>query len=215
MKNHESHEHHAYHAYHEHRVEEFQQQYQVQSESYHQLFEQLEKDYKPLLQGAVYHYRFAGEREDLLQVARISFFQGLLQFNGGSGVYFGHYIKRKVYGDLRTYTRREMRTKEREQLAAVDEKGQSLIETLLMSGDDDHDSVECNLTWQSLLDCLCLSEQDRQLIELIYRMQYRFAEIARLWSMDASTIRKRHKRILSMNLASRCRATGNDIIYRQ
>ena len=157
-----------------------------------ELYNQLEQEYTPLLAKVTYYYRWAGDRDDLWQTARMIFFDGLLAFRCNGPVYFGCYIKSKVYGDMRTYARRVKRYNKHEKLASNDEQGRSWIETRLIS----EGAIDTEMQWQSLLESLQLSDRDHKILDLIYVKQYRFAEIARLWSVDPSTIRKAHKRVI-------------------
>ncbi|WP_083248331.1 sigma factor-like helix-turn-helix DNA-binding protein [Desulfuribacillus stibiiarsenatis] len=41
-----------------------------------------------------------------------------------------------------------------------------------------------------------LTERERSLLDYVYRLQYRYVEVARLWDVDPSTVRKAHNRAL-------------------
>jgi RNA polymerase sigma factor (sigma-70 family) len=190
-------------------IKKFQQEYQTRG-NYNNYYEQLEKQFEPLLKAAVHHYRGLDHQDDLLQVVRLSFFRGLLDYRCDGVVYFEYYIKRKVYGDLRTHTRRVMGVREREQVFNQTDSHQDI--TIMKKrnnanseisngiGNGISDDIGSNLIWDDMLNSLSLTNRERQIIQLIYKHQYRQAEVARLLNVDPSTIRKTHMRAIKKSI---------------
>ncbi len=149
-----------------------------------QLYNQLEQRYMPLLRTVVCHYRGLDNYDDLWQIIRYSFYQSSLQYDIDGNVFFGYYCKRKLYGDLRTHTRRTMGMRKREQ--PIEHENSVAIE----------DSAFEKWEWRRLLVESRLTEKEYILLLLIYEGGYRQIDIANKWNIDRSTVRKYHQRAL-------------------
>ena len=194
-------------------IKNFQEEYQTGG--YHnRLYEQLEKQFEPLLKAAVYHYRGLDHQDDLLQVVRLSFFRGLLDYRCDGVVYFEYYIKRKVFGDLRTHTRRVMGVREREQVFNQTDSHQDITimkkhvtpSNKVIKGKNNgitsgiSNDISNDIIWDDMLKSLPLTNRERHIIQLIYKYQYRQAEVARMLNVDPSTIRKTHMRAIKKSI---------------
>lgn len=155
-----------------------------------QLYEQLEQQFLPLLKGAVYHYRWFDVYEDLWQVARWSFYRSMLTFNLRGGVFFEYYCKRKVYGDLRTYTRRIARKKGHERLVGYwlesmrDQLGNIRVMEMF------EDAASKGIEWRDMLNDRRLTERERTIIVAQYIWGCKQKELAGYLHLDQKTIRK-------------------------
>ncbi len=155
-----------------------------------QLYEQLEQKFLPLLKGAVYHYRWFDIYEDLWQVARWSFYRSMLTFNLRGGVFFEYYCKRKVYGDLRTYTRRIRKCREREQFVGYELENMcdgfgnmGIVEMF-------EDATFKGIMWRDMLNDRRLTERERTIIVAQYILGCKQKEIAGYLQLDRKTIKK-------------------------
>ncbi|OEH85553.1 hypothetical protein BHU72_15115 [Desulfuribacillus stibiiarsenatis] len=122
-----------------------------QSDELCDLYYELEESFRPLLKAAVYRYRWVGNTDDLKQVARISFYQGLVQYDCDSPVFFEYYIKRKVFGDMRSYARKMGRDRERELLWM--DGGESDSDSGILNTLTNREEIDESINWQSILDC--------------------------------------------------------------
>jgi len=179
-------------------IKKFQKDYQTRGD-YNKFYERLEKQFEPLLKAAVYHYRGLDQQEDLWQVVRLSFFKGIVAYRCDGVVYFEYYIKRKVYGDLRTHTRRVMGVKEREQVIEDTNNGINNGISNCISNCISND-ISNDLIWDDILKSLPLTNRERHIIQLIYKHQYRQAEVARMLNVDPSTVRKTHMRAIKKSI---------------
>lgn len=155
-----------------------------------QLYEKLEQKFLPLLKGAVYHYRWFDVYEDLWQVARWSFYRSMLTFNLRGGVFFEYYCKRKVYGDLRTYTRRIGKSREREQFVGY--KLESMCDRLGNIGIVKifEDAAFKGIEWRDMFNDRRLTERERTIIVAQYIWGCKQKELAGYLHLDQKTIRK-------------------------
>lgn len=172
-------------------------------------YEGLENDFMPLIISAARHYRGLAEWDDLMQEARIAFYQGVMEFDTEGEVYFAYYIKKKIYGALRTYSRRMARESERELLLVnqpieelegeVTDYLDSLVEQAKGSGlavgvgvalgqESDADYICDRLDLEALIQRAGLTELEAYIIEEIYYQGASQADLARSLAVSSGRL---------------------------
>ena len=123
--------------------------------------------------------------EDALQAARESFLRAVRDFDAALGVPFEGFAKRRVYGDLHTFFRRECAYWQREVHPGDDEEGKSFWESV-----EDETASDAPMHF-ALKDALfaamrTLSEREKELLSLVYLADWSLKEAAAKLGLSAA-----------------------------
>ncbi len=148
---------------------------------------QICKLYLPLMLRAAHQPHLSTVREDAECEAMLSLTEAVHAYNPAMGVPFAAYAKRKVYGDIRTFFRRERAKWQTEFVPFDDAEGDSIWDTLADPGADIElvelrDAVE-----RSLAE---LPERERELLKCLLTEDVSQTELAKRYGVVFQTITK-------------------------
>ncbi len=148
---------------------------------------QIFQQYLPLILRAAHQPHLATVREDAESEAMMSLAEAVHSYDPARGIPFAAYAKRKVFGDIRTFFRRERAKWQAEFVPAEGTEGESLWDTLPDSGQD----MEL-LELQDALDRALaeLPEKERHVLECIISGRMTQTELARHCGVAFQTITK-------------------------
>ncbi|MFC2741150.1 sigma-70 family RNA polymerase sigma factor [uncultured Selenomonas sp.] len=123
--------------------------------------------------------------EDALQAARESFLRAVRDFDAALGVPFEGFAKRRVYGDLHTFFRRERAYWQREVHPGDAEEGKSFWESV------EDEAASGTASHFALKDALfaamrTLSEREKELLSLVYLTGWSLKEAAAKTGLSAA-----------------------------
>ncbi|MFV9510225.1 RNA polymerase sigma factor [Tepidibacillus sp. LV47] len=145
----------------------------------------LEK-YHPLLVTFANKRYIYNSFEDTLQEARLAFILAVKQYDPSYGVFFGHYMKQKIWQHLSSLLKKEQKWQE----ASLFEGWQGEGHRILV------DHVDLDFTvWKEQLESL-LSEREKQFLELHWIQGYTIAEIADRFQVSVNTAKTWKKRAI-------------------
>ena len=123
--------------------------------------------------------------EDALQAARESFLRAVRDFDAALGVPFEGFAKRRVYGDLHTFFRRECAYWQREVHPGDDEEGKSYWESVV---DEAAGGTAANFALKDALFAAMrtLSEREKKLLSLVYLADWSLKEAAANLGLSAA-----------------------------
>ena len=152
--------------------------------------------YAPLVEASAKRYGgWKSSWEDLLQIGYEHLIRGLLAYDGGRGVYLGHFLKRRVQGAILTAVRkgeREQRQRASGVVVLDDEDRPLGVEGL---ADEAAQSGLQEVEWQGLF--ARLSPREKQAIRYTVLMDYTDRELAEAYGVSKDTVKTWRKRAVA------------------
>ena len=149
--------------------------------------EQIYNRYQPLILRAAHQPHLATLRDDAESEAMLSLLEAVHTYDPSTGVPFAAYAKRKIFGDVRTFFRRERSRWQSEFVPYETEDGGSVWEELADPARE-MEEVEVKAVLRHALSQLPLRE--REIIECLLSERMTTAELAERYGVVFQTISK-------------------------
>ncbi len=143
--------------------------------------------YLPLMLRAAHQPHLATIREDAESEAMMSLVEAVHQYDPTLGVPFAAYAKRKVFGDIRTFFRRERAKWQAEFVPSEGAEGESLWETLPDAGREMELMELKDAVDRALAE---LPQREREVLECILSGSMTQTELAKRCGVSFQTISK-------------------------
>ena len=150
--------------------------------------------YEPLALRAAHQPHLSTVREDAESEARISLLRALKEFDPSLGIPFAGYAKRRVFGDVRTFFRRERSKWQREVVPFETEDGDSFWENLSGTWEP---AAEVDFR-ETLEKCMEeLTEREREVVRCLSFEGMSLTDIARQLGVSPQAVAKRKRKALA------------------
>ena len=142
------------------------------------------ESYQPLLISFANKRYVQNSFDDTLQEGRLAFIQAIKQYDPSYGVYFGHFIKQRIWQHLSSLLKKEKKWQDVSLFEGWQGEGQSIL----------IDEVDLEFAvWKEQLQVL-LSEREKQLFELHWIQGFSITEIADQFQISVNTAKTWKKR---------------------
>ena len=152
-----------------------------------QAMEELCRQYRPLVLHAAHQPHLATVREDAESEAMLSLIEAIHAYDPTVGAPFAAYAKRKVFGDIRTYFRRERAKWQSEFVPSETEDGGSVWEEFADTSRDMEEAEMGDIIRHALSQ---LSPKERDTIECLLTERMTQVELAQKHGVAFQTITK-------------------------
>ncbi len=169
--------------------------------------EMLFEAYKGLLVKAAHFAKVRTVTEDAMGVAQVEFLQAVRRYDPGRGVNFAAFAKSMVYAGVHQFFRRELRHWQHEFMpGSEEEEASSSLEAVA----DPRDAVGEWETEEDMRQAFsCLTEREREAIELVYLKGMTQRVAAKLLSVTPQTLHDAKQRaVRKLRAYFACGKTG-------
>ncbi|WP_339061604.1 sigma-70 family RNA polymerase sigma factor [Tepidibacillus marianensis] len=147
---------------------------------------QLLEQYEPLMMTFAKKRYVDNNFEDTLQESRIAFMLAIRQYDPRFGVYFGYFVKQRIWQHLSSLSKKGQKWQEVSFFEGWKGEGEIIL--------IDHVDLDFSI-WKEQLECL-LSEREQQLFELHWIQGFAISEIADHFQISINTVKTWKKRAM-------------------